>query len=69
MPEPKYVSFTVFSWIIGIVSLLILGLISYTYSLDQKINNSDAKYVELKVDISKIQTDVLWIREKLSEKK
>lgn len=68
MSETKNVSFTVFTWVVGIITVLILGLFSYTYSLDQKISSNDAKYVELKVDISKIQTDVLWIREKLSEK-
>lgn len=62
--EKKYVSWTIFVWTIA----LIITIFGYFFNVSIKTNDRVDDYsitlTEIKVQLSQIQTDILWIKNK-----
>lgn len=65
--EKKYVSWTIFVWTIA----LIITVFGYIFTVNAKTNDRVDDYsiglTEIKVQLSQIQTDILWIKNKDSK--
>ena len=65
--ERKKVDWYIFIWAIGII-IVIVGWIFVSLAQIQVYQSAQSvKDTEIRVQLSQIQTDILWIREKLSK--
>ena len=65
--ERKKVDWYIFIWAIGII-IVIFGWIFVSLAQIQVYQSAQSvKDTEIRVQLSQIQTDILWIREKLSK--
>lgn len=68
MPENNKVSWTVFAWVVGIFTILLIAMFSMVQGLASKVEAGQRDNGDIKIQLSRIQTDILWIREKLNSK-
>ncbi len=65
----KKVSFTVFTWVIGIIIIIVGWLFAYINGVSGRVdnftNNFNTDIVKIQVQLSQIQTDILWIKDRL----
>ena len=57
------VSWKVFIWAMGIILLLFGWLIVANASVSNKIDVTNQTYVEIRTQLTKISTDIEWIKE------
>lgn len=58
----KMVSWRVFTWVMGIVTLLIGILFQAQAALSGKVETISDNNIEIRTQLSQIQTDILWIK-------
>jgi len=66
--DKKKVDWYIFIWSMGII-VVIFGWIFASFAQIQSYQSAqNVRDIEIRVQLSQIQTDILWIREKLSIK-
>ena len=60
-------SWKVFIWAMGIILLLFGWLIIANASVSNKIDAINQTYVEIRTQLSQIQTDISWIKESIKK--
>lgn len=63
----RKVSWIVFVWVIGIITLALGWVFVGMNSLNGKVEASNNDMVEIKVLLSEVRTDVSWIKDKLNK--
>ena len=61
--------FKLFTWVLGIIILAIGWLFSICSAQEKKMADISSYQTKLDVQLSQIQTDLIWIKQKLSEDK
>jgi hypothetical protein len=59
--DEKFVKWSVFIWVVGIVSILMAALFSITLNLM-------SSFSDIRSDVSAIKTDVSWIKDSISDR-
>jgi len=59
---PRYVSWTIFTWVIGIMTLAIGWSFAAQASSAEITENFNLQMLEIKTQLSQIQTDLQWIK-------
>lgn len=67
MPE-KYVSWKVFTWTISIILILFSLSFGFIAGNAAKVDAFNKDVLEIKIQLSQIQTDIIWIKNNISGK-
>lgn len=62
MQDKKPVPFVVFTWAIGLVFLMLGWVFTEMKTLTVKVDTAVSSQNEIRVQLSQIQTDLVWIR-------
>ena len=66
MEKNNYVSWKVFSWAMGIVLTLFAMSFGFIAGNASKVDSFNRDVLEIKVQLSQIQTDIIWIKNNLT---
>lgn len=65
----KKVDFKVFIWVVGVIMGIMGWLFAYVNNVSGRVdrftNSFNVDLVSIQVQLSQIQTDILWIKDKL----
>lgn len=65
--QTKFVSWTVFAWVVGIIFLILGILITSDTALSNKLDLSQKEELKIQTQLSQIQTDIQWIKQALEK--
>lgn len=65
--EKNYVSFTVFSWAMGIIMVVLGWVLVANSALSARVNEISIDYVAIQTQLSQIQTDLSWIKQNINK--
>jgi len=60
--EKKYVPFSVFTWAIGVLTVIMGWMLVANAALTNKVDAMSDSYIEIQTQLSQIQTDLGWIK-------
>ena len=63
--KDKYVSWFVFIWAIGILTLCLGWSFKTQAQLNDKVDIYSNQLLEIRTQLSQIQTDLMWIKDKI----
>lgn len=63
----KRVHWVVFCWAIGIMGVSIGWAFIANASMEKKVQDSNAQYLQIQTQLSQIQTDIIWIKKSIDK--
>jgi len=63
----KYVSWAVFVWAIGLLTVAIGWSLVAQASMEKKVQESNVQFVQIQSQLSGIQADLVWIKKSIDK--
>jgi len=61
--KKRYVSWQIFVWVIGIITIVIGWCFVAQAATNEKVDKYNQQLLEIRTQLSQIQTDLQWIKE------
>ena len=65
--EKNYVSFSIFTWAIGIIVVIIGWMLVANSALSARVNEISIDSITIQTQLSQIQTDLSWIKQNIDK--